>query len=281
MRRKLFLLLALLVAMAPAAASGQRSTSGTFGQRNIGGTLGGSQSSAFGGGGSGGGAASGFGGAGGAAGNQQDAGQVSGNERFIRGARQPGQFVGSDQTDYAVVGQQNAGGGAAGGRGALGAGMMGRGGTGQLGGMFGQQGFNQFNRNGLNQLQNNMGRGGQTRKQLRTQIQLGFGGPSAVAGASARTTTQFERRLTKIPQLTVTGPVRVSMEGSTAVIEGFVASENDRDLAGRLALLEPGIADVRNELIVRPASASAEPLPPPEPGAVVTPPVNPASRTAQ
>ena len=147
---------------------------------------------------------------------------------------------------------------------------MGRGGTGQLGGMFGQQNMNQFNRNQANQFQNQGG--GQQRRQLRATMQLGF---ARTTGASARTTSQFERRLTKIPQLTVTGPVRVTMEGATAVLEGYVGSERDRDLAEKLALLEPGIGNVRNELRVRPTgSPGAEVLPEPEPSAVVTPPVN-------
>lgn len=276
MRRKLLSGIVLVVAVCPSLAVAQSSGGGTFGQRNLGSTLGGSSSSAFGGsslGSSGSfGSGSGVGSSGmGAASTGQNAGQVSANDRFVRGARQPGQFVGSDRTDYAVVGQQNASGGLGGGAGMNS--MMGRGGTNQLGGLFGQQGMNQFGRNQANQMQNNMGRGGQQSRPLRATMQIGF---TRSAGASLRTTTQFERRLTKIPQLTVTGPVQVSMEGATAVLKGYVASERDRDLAEKLALLEPGIGDVRNELQIRPAAdlPGAETIPTPEPAAEVTRPVD-------
>lgn len=166
-----------------------------------------------------------------------------------------------------MVGQQNAAGGAVGGM--NGAGMMGRGGTGQLGGLFGNQGMNQLNRNMQNM--QNMGRGGQQQRQLRTPIRLGFDRP-LVAGPQV--VAQFERRLTKIPQLQITGKLDVAMDGSTAVLRGVVGSERDRDLAGRLALLEPGISDVRNELTIRPAAPvpAAEKIP--NPTAEVTPPVN-------
>lgn len=243
----------------------QSSGSGTFGQRNLGSTLGGSSSSAFGGSSLG---SSGSFGAGSGGMQQQNAGQITGSERYVRGARQPGQFVGG-ANDAGMVGQQNAAANGSSGMGMSGAGMMGRGGTGQLGGMFGNQGMNQLNRN-MQNLQN-LGRGQQQQRALRTPIRLGFDRP-AVPGPQV--TAQFEQRLTKIPQLQVTGPVKVKMDGSTAVLTGVVGSERDRDLAGRLALLEPGISDVRNELEIRPAPPvpAAETLP--KPTAEVTPPVN-------
>lgn len=259
-RNRLALLALALLATAVSPAWAQRSSSGTFGSRSLGGTLGGSQSSAFGGSGLG---STGMTGSGGS-----DVGQVSGSERFVRGSRQAGQFVGSDATDARMVGQQNANASDMAGGLGMGGGLNGRGGTGQLGGLFGNQNMmNQLNRNMQN---NNQNMGGGRQRQLRTSIRLGFDGPLP---ASPQATAQFERRLTKIPQLQVTGPVSVTMEGSTAVLRGLVGSERDRDLAARLALLEPGIADVRNELEVRPA-----PTPPaqrvPVPAAEVTPPVN-------
>lgn len=268
MRRNLLLLNALALAIClPSLAHAQinaQSRSGTFGQRTLGSTLGNPTSS--------------FGGANG--GNAAAAGSLTGNERFVRGARQAGDFVGRGGTDTGagMVGQQNAG--ATGGTGLGGMGGMngmrgnmlgGRGGTSGLGGLFGSQmgqlGRNQFG----NQFgQQNM-RGGQgTRTQLRTPITLGFSNPGPTI-ASSRVTTQVTTRLTKIPRLQVTGPLSVTMEGSTAVLTGHVGSEGDRDLAERMVLLEPGISSVRNELQVRPAP---EAVPVPTPAAVVTPPVN-------
>jgi osmotically-inducible protein OsmY len=199
-------------------------------------------------------------------------GQISGNERFIRGARQ-GQFVGGDSGDTAFVGAQS---GAANGAnrglsqmgGLGGASQYGRGGTGGLGGMFGSQmGRNQFGMNNLNQ----MGQNGK-RKQLRVPVRLGFEMPVTTASQN-QVTTQFAARLPKFPGIQLTGPVDVSMEGKTVVLKGSVASERDRDLAERLALLEPGIASVRNELQVNP-SAPPELELLPTPAAVVTPPVD-------
>ena len=67
--------------------------------------------------------------------------------------------------------------------------------------------------------------------------------------------------------------MQVEMEGETVVLRGTVPSERDRDLAARLALLEPGISAVRNELRVVPSS-EPESIPAPSPAAEVTPAVN-------
>ena len=53
-------------------------------------------------------------------------------------------------------------------------------------------------------------------------------------------------------------PIKVEMEGRTAVLTGTVDTDHARDLAERLAMLEPGISDVRNELIVDPAAPKVE-----------------------
>jgi BON domain len=46
------------------------------------------------------------------------------------------------------------------------------------------------------------------------------------------------------------GPVRVQVEGQTAVLRGIVATEHERDLAGQVAMLEPRVSHVQNELEV-------------------------------
>jgi osmotically-inducible protein OsmY len=53
-------------------------------------------------------------------------------------------------------------------------------------------------------------------------------------------------------------PIEVSVAGRLAILQGVVGAERDRQLAERLALLEPGIAEVRNELRVRSPAARDE-----------------------
>jgi len=54
------------------------------------------------------------------------------------------------------------------------------------------------------------------------------------------------------------GSIEISVNGRTATLAGSVASANDRSLAEALVLLEPGIGDVQNDLVV-----TALPTPPP------------------
>jgi BON domain len=53
------------------------------------------------------------------------------------------------------------------------------------------------------------------------------------------------------------GGVRVAIDGSTAVLRGAVASQNDRQLAEQIALLEPSITSVRNELTIKTRTATS------------------------
>lgn len=76
----------------------------------------------------------------------------------------------------------------------------------------------------------------------------------------------LSRRLQSCLAHRMTGQIEVSMEGRTATLQGVVASESDRALAQRMLLFEPGISQVRNELVVQAPAAS--PSPPP---AVVAP----------
>jgi len=149
---------------------GQQSVSnGAFGSRTLGGSsigtpnrsaMGGQTSMFGGGGGAGGGMAQGSG----SAGNQIGSQQISGNEWFVPGNRQAGQFVGSDSQDaanfigaFSQLTGVNQGG------------QMGRGQTGR-----GQMGMNQFGGNqfgqgqrGTQRGQQNFGQGG--RQQGRVQ----------------------------------------------------------------------------------------------------------------
>jgi osmotically-inducible protein OsmY len=75
--------------------------------------------------------------------------------------------------------------------------------------------------------------------------------------------TGFAVRLNKIPGLSQLGPIQASLEGRTAVLRGTVASEADRQLAEGLAMLEPEVLAVRNELVVGSPGTTGEALPPP------------------
>jgi hypothetical protein len=55
------------------------------------------------------------------------------------------------------------------------------------------------------------------------------------------------------------GGVQVKVEGNTAVLRGTVASVGDRELAAQMALLEPSIYSIRNELNVGPPVPAAKP----------------------
>ena len=172
---------------------------------------------------------------------QEGAGSLSGDERFLRENRQPGAFVGADTADAVNLRSQ----------------MQGQ----------QQQNFGNLFQNlfGNTNIQNQ-----NPRTQLRIPISLGFA-PRPIATGQVATT--FTARLTRLPEFHATGPVEVTMEGRTAVLRGTVASEADRELAEDLAMLEPAVRAVRNELVVDPAATTEEiPTPatltpaPPTPG---------------
>ena len=184
----------------------------------------------------------------GQSGQANDVGQITGNERFLRENREAGQMVGGSSAQG--VGNM---------RGQTG----GQGGSnfGNQGGMFGGQGgFNSMNPfSSYNSL---YGAGlystlSRQRQQLRVPLRLGpnsFPFSPAPAAVATGPNVRLQNRLARIPQLKDRGSVKVEMEGQVAVLRGEVASQHERDLVGRLVLLEPGIADVRNELQVAPAA---------------------------
>jgi len=53
------------------------------------------------------------------------------------------------------------------------------------------------------------------------------------------------------------GSVQVAFEGGTAILRGVVATPNDRILAEQVALLEPSVSAVRNDLTVAPRTNPA------------------------
>jgi hypothetical protein len=112
-----------------------------------------------------------------------------------------------------------------------------------MGGMYGQMMYNTLSRQ---------------RRPLRVPISLGIDPPATFSGVTppAQIGQRAQVRLTKIPQLRANGSVKVEMEGEIAVLRGEVKTKHDADLMTRVLLLEPGIADVRNELTVAPPKAA-------------------------
>lgn len=215
-------------------------SSGTFGSRTLGSSQTGAGSNFSGGSRAGGGA--------GGQGVDADAGSLSGNERFVRGNRQEGQFVGADTGDLENFVGVSTGASGQGGQGGLG-GQRG-GGQGALAALFGGQGINQ----------NNAGGRGATGGQgtIRTSRRVAFSIPRR---ATARVSVDLSTRLRSLPGTTSASPIAVAVEGRTVVLRGLVATDHDRVLAERVARLEPGVSRVVNELEVAPPVAETEDLP--------------------
>jgi hypothetical protein len=212
---------------------GSSSTTSASG-RSVGGSLSAGQRTLTGSGARG-GAAGGQGGFGniGTMNEQQvsQAGQLSNSERFVRDNRQAGQFVGADTGDT-----QNF----------LSALTSGR-------AMSSIQGLQQrqqtFNPNTAGQEDN--------QRKYRIQVQVAFDHP---APSTPALTVNLQRQLGPTSQLRSLGPIRVEIQGRTAILSGTVATEHMRALAEKLALLEPGISEVRNELTVSAAPAALAPV---------------------
>jgi len=75
-------------------------------------------------------------------------------------------------------------------------------------------------------------------------------------------TARIQGVMAKVSNINSIGPIRVTMNGSTAVLQGVVASDQDRELAAGVALLEPEVESVQNDLTVQGASRSDVLTPP-------------------
>jgi osmotically-inducible protein OsmY len=174
---------------------------------------------------------------GGLSGNLGNAQQLGANTYARQNA---GRFVGADRQDAGALNPFSQ------------AGAAGLGGMNQFAtsaAMFSQlqQRMRQQQQN-LNRM-NQQGGGNRGATQLRIPMRLppAERGPSGISAAS---TVQLTRRLTKLPALATVGPIEVLTEGQTVILRGQVATDSDRALAEEIALLEPGVAAVRNELAV-------------------------------
>ena len=91
------------------------------------------------------------------------------------------------------------------------------------------------------------------------RLQVGF-------APRARTSGELDARLinrlqTRLPG-DATNPIEVSVGEDEVVLRGEVASERDRRMAELLVRFEPGVRQVRNELLVAPTSTPQEPATP-------------------
>ncbi|MHB9077406.1 MAG: BON domain-containing protein [Pirellulaceae bacterium] len=88
-------------------------------------------------------------------------------------------------------------------------------------------------------------------KSVRTHLRLGFAKPTFAAGAVNTRFSSVVHRVLEREEIGG-GQVTVSIEGDTVVLTGTVASDHARSVVENLAMLEPGIGAVRNELTVDP-----------------------------
>lgn len=167
-------------------------------------------------------------------------GQTGQSENFTI-QRDATSFIGGSATSF-LGGQAAAGGTGFGGLSGLGGGLGALGGLGRGNTGFGAQANTQNT----------------TEPQIRFRITLGFSHPRP---AGTKVSAQFARRLTRIPQLVSARSVAVTMEDRTAVLAGQVETEHEKTLIEKLAMMEPGVSAVRNELTV---TAAPELLPLPE-----------------
>jgi osmotically-inducible protein OsmY len=128
-----------------------------------------------------------------------------------------------------------------------------------------QQGRNNRNQQGQGG-QNGQGRNNRTQERtVRTVLRLGFVPARPTQPVIASTVA---KRLANSRGVNAMSPVTVTMNDQTAVLQGVVPTEHARTIAEQLALLEPGVVRVQNELTVA-GSPAAEP--PSAASATVTP----------
>lgn len=165
--------------------------------------------------------------------------QVNSSERFVRGARQPGQFVGADTQEVGSI------------LGSLGAGTRTmRNQNFNVRSISGQQSRPRVNQPGAQAgVGARGGRVGRASEQLAVAVELGFEPPSAM-GSEVLSTTLTEK-IGQSKRIQTLEPIQVSLAEGTAILRGVVATPHDRELAEQWILLEPGVRSVRNELTVR------------------------------
>jgi hypothetical protein len=163
---------------------------------------------------------------------------ATGSERYIRGNRN-GSFVGADSGDGAANSYSGMAGGA-----------NGMGGMGGLGGMMGNQMMMQAMRQGAQN--QNQGNKQQQKLTVRTPFRVdAMSQPVLTTTFTARMQTRYSN----LPALQGKAKIEPVLEGDVLVLRGQVESAAARQLAEDLLSLEPGVGQVRNELVIaQPAS---------------------------
>jgi osmotically-inducible protein OsmY len=88
---------------------------------------------------------------------------------------------------------------------------------------------------------------------MRTVLSLGFEVPPRSQPALA---SSVATRLAESRGVDPLSPVTVTMQDRTAILRGVVPTDHARTIAERLAMLEPGVSSVQNELTVAPVTSS-------------------------
>lgn len=170
--------------------------------------------------------------------------QTGSTERFVRGSRQPGQFVGADTQDVSGI------------LSTLGSGSRTMSNQNFNARAISGQGRNRVNQPGAQPRGGAQGgRGGRSGEQLAVAIELGFE-PPAVSAPEVLSTT-LSTKIGQSKRIQTIEPIQVSLVDGTAILRGVVATPHDRELAAQWILLEPGVRAVRNELTVA-GKASSE-----------------------
>lgn len=83
------------------------------------------------------------------------------------------------------------------------------------------------------------------RRVIRAPLRLGF---TVSKPADSTISERFERRITRLPAFEDLDGVEAVLEDGTLTLTGTVRTSEDRDKLGRVALLEPGVFRVNNQL---------------------------------
>lgn len=171
--------------------------------------------------------------------NQQNSdtgvGVLQGNERFLRGNRKAGEFVGKDKGDSGFVGAQSEAEGIV------------------APAVDDAAAAKKADPNRVNAVNVPAAAAGRAARRYEPRLAVGF---QQLAKPMETVNVELGRQLKSIPGLHPANQYEVSVAGRVATLRGTVASERDRTLAESLLLFEPGIGSVRNELQVKTPSAN-------------------------
>ncbi len=126
--------------------------------------------------------------------------------------------------------------------------------------MFGQQGlFSQLNRLNQQNQRNQNQRSAQSKLRIPIKADSELGSQAVSTYVSA----MLSERLQRLPALKNLPSIQVTMRDRTAILSGRVATEREKRLVEGVALLEPGVGDVQNDLIVGQEDSKVNSLPSP------------------